>query len=250
MSGRVNLFNGCKFIVESTNREYHTYDNWGLYITNTNCIGEPKQYTNYVEIPGRNGRLDMSEALTGQPVFISRQLTINLAGANDKILWDPIMSRIRNFIHGKVCKIIFDNDPNFYWKGRVSVVDFESAMTLGNFTIKVEAEPYKYSVNTSTEPWLWDPFNFETDMITFVGAWTINGTRTVSVPAGHMPITPDLVVSDLVGDSITVAYNGNSYSLYTGSNVIPEILVGGESAVSLTFTGNGKVQCVYRGGSL
>ena len=61
---RVDLFNGATIKIEGTNTSYHTYTNWGLYITNTNCIGDPEQYTKYVEVPGRDGLVDLSEAIS------------------------------------------------------------------------------------------------------------------------------------------------------------------------------------------
>ncbi len=246
----VNLFNGCKFTVESNGEEFHTYDDWNLYITNTNCIGDPEQYTNYVTVPGRDGRLDMSEALTGRPVYIRRELTIELASARPKTMWDATVSYFRNHINGRVCRITFDNDMSYFWRGRVRIEDFESVMRLGRFTVKVEAEPYKYSIQQSSEPWLWNPFNFVTDMITYTGAWNISGTETVTIPKGTMPTSPTFVVSNLTGPSITMAYNGQSYTLGSGSNQFPSVIVNGDDDVDLTFTGTATVQIVYRNGGL
>lgn len=246
----VNLFNGCTFTVESNGEVIHTYDDWNLYITNTNVIGNPEQYTNYVTVPGRDGRLDMSEALTGRPIYIRRELTINLASSRPKTMWDATISYFRNHINGRVCRITFDNDVSYFWRGRVRIEDFESAMTLGQFTVKVEAEPYKYSILQSSDPWLWNPFNFTTDMITYTDAWDISGSKTVTVPKGTMPTTPTFVVSQLVGDSITMAVGEQSYTLVPGSNTFPEVKVNGDEDVEITFTGTAKVQIVYRGGSL
>ena len=245
----VNVFNGCKFTVESTNEEFHTFDDWGLYITNTNYIGNPEQYTNYVEVPGRNGRLDMSEALTGRPTYLGRKLSISLAGARPKIQWDTVISFFRNHINGRVCKITFDNDPSYFWRGRVHVDDFESLLTLGKFTVNVDAEPYKYSIHQTSDPWLWDPFNFLTDMITYYDAWTISGTKIITIPKGNMPISPTFVVSELVG-TLTLVCDGVTYTLASGSNKFPGITVNGDTNTDLTFSGTAKVQIVFRGGSL
>lgn len=247
---RVDLFNGVKITVESTNISYHSYDDWGLYITNTNCIGAPEQQTRYIEIPGRNGLLDLSEAISGRQIYKSRPIKINLAGRRNKVTWDSVISTFRNEINGKICHITFDNDKSYYWRGRVDIKDFNSVLNLGKFVVDVpNAEPYKYSLTTSAEPWLWDPFNFETGIITYIGAVTISGTETITIPAGYMPTSPEIVVSDLSG-TLTLDYGGQTYSLTTGTNKIPSILVGGDSDVELTFNGNAKVQIVYRSGSL
>lgn len=247
----VNLFNGVKFTVEGTANEYHSYDDWGLYVTNTDCIGEPKQYTNYIEIPGRNGKIDLSEAISGRQIYTSREIKINLAGTRYRINWDGVISSFRNHINGKVCRIQFDNDPGYFWRGRVCIKDFTSCLDLGKFVVDIpEADPYKYDVNSSAEPWLWDPFNFETGVITQTGSEVITGSGSVTINHGHMLTCPQIVVSDLLSATFTVTYDGTTYPLAVGTNVIPSILVGGENDVTLAFTGSATVQVVYRGGSL
>lgn len=247
----VNRFNGATIIVEDTSKQYHTYDDWGLYITNTDCIGEPKQYTRYVEVPGRQGKIDLTGVLSSSPVFISREIKINLAGTRHRTNWDAVISTFRNNIMGHKCKIIFDNDLGYYWYGRVGIIDFSSVLNLGTFTLDIpEADPYKYDVNSSADPWLWDPFNFETGVITQTGAESIVGSGSITINKGHMLTCPSIVVSDLQSATFTVTYGGKTFDLSVGSNIIPSILVGGASNVTLTFTGTATVQVVYRGGSL
>lgn len=248
---RVDLFNGVKFIVESNSKEYHSYDDWGLYVTNTDYIKEPKQNLTLVEIPGRDSQLDLSEAVTGRPTYKSRELKITLAGVRNKISWDSIISLFRNSINGRVCRIIFDNDTQYFWRGRIDIKDFSSVLNLGKLTIDIpDADPYKYSVLTSADPWLWDPFNFETDMITYIGAITVSGTATVTIPHGYMPTCPEFVVSNKTSGTFTVTYDGDTYDISQAVNKIPSIVVGGDQDVTLTFTGTAKVEIVYRSGSL
>lgn len=247
----VNRFNGATIIVEDTNKQYHTYDDWGLYITNTDCIGEPEQYTRYVEVPGRQGKIDLTGVLSSAPVFLSREIKINLAGTRYRTRWDHVISAFRNDVMGRKCKIIFDNDPEYYWYGRVGVIDFSSVLNLGKFTLDIpDADPYKYDVNSSADPWLWDPFNFETGVITYIGGVVIVGSGSITVHKGHMPTTPNIVVSALQSDSITVTYKTKTFSLSVGNNIIPAIQVGGDEEIELDFTGSATVQVVYRGGSL
>lgn len=246
----VNLFNGCTITVQNTNKSFHTYDTWRLYITNTDCIGNPEQYTNYVTIPGRNGQLDLSDTLTGRPTYISRKLKIELAGNRPKVSWDLIISYFRNQIDGRICKIVFDNDKEHYWRGRVHIDDFSSALRLGKFTMNVDAQPYKFNILTSTDPWLWDTFNFETGVINYHDAYTVDGMLSVTIPAGTMATNPTFVVSNLAGDNIAMDYNNVTYFLTSGSNNFPEVMVNGDDDVTLTFAGSGKVEIVYRGGSL
>lgn len=251
MSDRVNLFNGVSFTIEGTPTTYHSYDDWGLYVVNTDYIKEPKQNTNYVSVPGRDGLIDLSEVLTGRPTYASREINIKLAGRRNKVNWDSVISAFRNNINGRVCRITFDNDAEYYWRGRVDIKDFKSVLSLGTFTVDIpNADPYKYDILSSSDPWLWDPFNFETGEIIQEEAHVIVGSETITISHGHMPTCPDLVVSDKVSGTFSVAYDGTTYQLVVGSNKIPAIMVGGDADVALTFNGSATVQIVYRGGSL
>lgn len=231
---RVDLFNGVTIKDEESNTSYHTYTDWGLYITNTDCIGNPEQYTKYVEVPGRNGLVDLSEAVAGRQVYKKREIKIQLAGAKNKTTWSATLSDIRNKINGKICQFVFDDDTTYFWRGRVEIKDFSSALKLGKFTISVpNADPYKYSVTATT-----------------IGPTTISGSGDVTVPKGNMPTCPEIIVTDKTSTNFTVTYSGVAYSLTSGTNKIPSIFVNGKSAVTLSFTGTAKVQIVYRSGSL
>lgn len=241
---------GIKIEVEGTDKSYHTLDDWGLALGNNNYIGDPEMETAYVDIPGRDGLLDLSEVIAGRRVYKKRPLAFELGGKRPRLGWDSIISQWRNEIHGRVCRLTLDNDKSYYWRGRVYVNDFDRFRELGTFTLTVpEADPYKYSVLTSAEPWLWDPFCFATDYITYIGEITVSGTRTVTIPHGYMPTCPEFIVNQITG-SLKVTYDGDEYTLTTGTNKIPSVMVGGDDDVELTFTGNGKLQIVYRNGSL
>lgn len=246
-----NLFNGITITVEETGESYHSYRDWALYVANNDPIGDPKQYTNYIEVPGRDGKIDISEAVSGRPIFLSREINIWLAGIRNITRWDSIISGFRNRVDGKICQIIFDTDPGYFWRGRVAIKDFKPKYEFGKFCLSLpEADPYKYNVETSAEPWKWDPFNFETGVISETGAVVITGSGTVTIPHGYMLTTPNILVSNKQSGTFTVTYDGETYDLQTGSNYIPALMVGGEDDITLTFTGSATVQVVYRGGSL
>ena len=246
------LSNGISIYVEDTGKTYHTLDDWEFALGNNNYISEPEMETNYINVPYRNGLIDASTALTGRPVFKKRQLSFALGGKRPRMGWDSVMSQIRNAIHGRTCRLTLDNDPNYYWRGRVFVENFNRDQILGTFNLNVPiAEPYKMSHYTSADPWLWNPFSFVNGVISYQDAWDVDYRLTVTIPAGHMPTVPTFVVSDMSQEwPLSMLCKGVYYNLSSGSNTFPDILVGGDNEVVLTFTGWGKVQIVYRSGSL
>lgn len=245
------MTNGITIYVEDTGRTFHTVDDWNLGLGNNNYIGDPEMETTYISIPGRDGLIDVSEAISGRRVYKKRELAFELGGIHPHWNWDATISGMRNNIEGRVCRLTLDNDAEYYWRGRVFIQGFDRFRSLGTFTLAVpNADPYKYDILSSSDPWLWDPFNFETGEIIQEEAHVVVGSETVTIPHGHMPICPDLVVSDKISGTFTVTFDGSTYELATGSNKIPAIMVGGDDDAVLTFTGRATVQIVYRGGSL
>ena len=231
---RVDLFNGVTIRDEESGSSYHSYDDWGLYITNTDCIGAPEQYTKYIEVPGRDGLVDLSETISGRQVYTKREIKIQLAGAKDKTTWSTAVSNIRNKINGRLCQITFDDDPSFYWRGRIQVKDFSSVLNLGKLTLHIpNADPYKYSATVTT-----------------IGPTEISGSGSMTVSKGNMPTCPDIIVSDKVSTTFTVSFMGVTYGLTNGTNRIPSIMVGGKDNTTLSFSGTATVQIDYRSGSL
>lgn len=242
---------GVSIYVEDSGKTYHTLNDWDCALGNNNYIGDPEMETTYIDVPGRNGLIDASEAVSGRRIYKKRQLAFELAAVHPRLSWDSIVSTLRNNVNGRICRLILDNDAGYFWRGRVYINGFDRFRELGTFTLSVPmADPYKYDVNSSAEPWLWDPFNFETGVIAQTGAEVITGSGDVTIGHGHMMTCPELVVSNMLSSTFTVTYNGQTFPLSVGTNIVPSILVGGEEDVTLSFTGSATVQIVYRGGSL
>lgn len=240
---------GATITVASTGRSYHTYTDWGLMIENGAPIGDPEQETSYIDVPGRSGLLDHSDALTGGPVFKGRKITMKVAKVNDAVSWDGVISTLRNTIDGRQVKIKFDNDPSHYWLGRIRIEGFDRAKRLGRFTLSAYVDAYKYNLFSSQDNWLWDPFNFEEDTITYIGVLQITDSGSVVIPKGAMPVVPRIRAQNIV-DSITMTVGSKTYQLVSGWNRFPDLKVSGASEVTLNFTGTARITIDYRGGSL
>lgn len=242
------LSNGITIELENGTK-YHTLDDWGLALGNNNYIGDPEQETWYVNVPYRNGSIDLSESISGKRIFKQRPLAFTLGGLTNRNGWDSLISDIRNKIHGRKCKIIIDNDNEYFWLGRAYIVDFDRFRELGTFTLSVpQADPYKYNVLDSTEPWIWDSFNFRTGIIQSLNEVILdNEEKSIRIPEGYMPVSPQIICRDV--RNLTVTQNGKSYKLIEGENRFPSLIVN-EEETTLTFNGTGKALVVYRGGSL
>lgn len=243
------LTTSVQITVESTGKVFDTLSDWGLAVGNNNCIGDPVQETNYLNVPGASAMLDLSEVLTGRPVFKYRPISILLGGIKNRLNWDAIISEYRNEIEGQVVRLTFSNDLNYFWRGRVNITDFDRARTLGQFTLSIpNAEPYKYDIFTSEDNWEWDPFDFEYGVIRYIGPVEFNN-NSITVPKGGMLTVPVFEIDSIIGN-LSVTANGNTYELTEGENRFPQLQVAGSEEVILTFTGRGAGTVKYRGGSL
>lgn len=247
-----NKTDGATIIVVKTEEKYHTFDDLRLIITNACSISEPEMNEEYISVKGRNGLLDISEALTGKATYKSRKIAIQLAGIDDETDWDSNISALRNIFDGKLVKIIFDNDRAYFWYGRCHITGFEREGTCGKFTFELpNADPYKYAVQEFNEDWIWDSFNFENGVITEANEYTIDGHEEIRIPSGTMPVSPTIIVTDIDG-SLTIQKYGDSrkIDLMLGENKVYAITVNDNTESILMFDGKGTFSINYRGGSL
>lgn len=247
------LTNGATIEVVATGEKYHTLKDWGLAISNNNCIEDVEQEKYYVDVPGADGFLDFSEVITGRRIFKKRPINIEVGGKKPRNEWDIIISNIRNKIEGREVKVIFDNDPEFYWIGRASVKGFNRNREIGTFTIAIPiADPYKYRVTGSTDPWLWDPFNFRTGIIDLceeVELETPASVYSYTIIADGTPFVPIIQVNQLGDAGITMTVEEEEYILTKGKNRFADIIVD-QKNVTLEFSGQGKFIIVFRRKSL
>ena len=247
------ITNGATIEIVATGEKYHTLKNWGLAIGNNDYIGDVEQETYYVDVPGADGFLDFSEAISGRRIFKSRPINIEFGGKKPRNEWDIFISELRNLIEGREIKIFFDNNQEYYWNGRAKIKDFDRHRELGTFTLSIpKADPYKYYITDSTEDWLWDLFNFETGIIDEGAKITLEApesTKSYTIKKGGMLFVPVIEVDEMGETGITMKVGAESYTLDKGKNRFADIIVD-QNDVTLTFTGQGIVTIQYRRRSL
>lgn len=143
----------------------NTYDDWHIVPSSRPTIVNPKLITNYIDIPGASGSVDMSEALTGFPIYSDREGDLEFYVLNDYGTWTTRRNIINNTLHGQRATLYLEDEPDFYYVGRLEVNDWKSQKDFSTITLHYRLEPYKYAVADVGDGWRWDPFNFETGII-------------------------------------------------------------------------------------
>jgi len=211
-------------------KDYHSARDLNLMMDKRQEIGEPEPELTLLEIPGRNGWLDQSEALTGRVTYKPRTMTFSFVLRDKARQWAYRVSDIRAALHGKRARIICDDDPYFYYEGRVRVGTLQADGHTGRLKVTAQVDPYKYEIASSIEPWLWSPFDFRVGVIRQYGflspgGWVgevdgktygllVDGSLTLEVIGGQMPVIPTFYAQSSDGAGLSVTFNGTEYSLF------------------------------------
>ena len=191
-------------------------------------IPMPPVQTNYVEVPGRNGSLDMTEAF-GAVRYGDRVINLTLYAVGD---YAQQVSNFVNDVHGKRMRIEFDKDPDYFYMGRISVSAIEKRDGYCAIGLEIIAEPYKQDTMETTV--------------------TREGNGRVSLQNGSMPVTP--VIRTTAETSLRFTYNGASMTvtLSAGSHTVPQLTLAANQTLSVTVsvTGIGTTTFIYRKGWL
>lgn len=239
----------------------NTWDDWHLVPTSRPVFQQGGVKTNYVDIPGSNGQIDLSTVLTGRPVYKNREGSIEFIVMNGyRASWAGGFSKFANWLHGQELRVVLDDDPSYFYEGRLSLKDWKSNNngTWSNITIEYNLRPYKYGIHLSTEDWLWDPFNFETDVIYKTKNITINGVTYVNIANNSMPVIPTFKIYDTEDKQWSIEVNGVRLIVDIDPKKNPVTtfkdprleLSGGVNEIRVISTTGGKLDIVFRGGSL
>lgn len=226
---RYDETDGRVHFTDKVNGEYpnerRTDVDWGLVPSNASFVQapEPKEYI--LEVDGiDNDGIDYSDAVTGRTLYKSRQgewKFYRQAQHN----WSVGLPEIVNWLQGKKVSVITDDDPSYYYVGRITV-SLESNEYWATVTMKYKLEAYKKYVYPSYQlditgrdpvtlkpfdkkiyPVVWDLIDFEdahyeNTVITKLDyyntqpySWeTPIGIRRTLYPGTTSPICQDLVL--------------------------------------------------------
>lgn len=163
---------------------------------------EPKTYE--VDIPGGNGKLDLTESLLGDTAYGYRkqEFEFYLIDVKD---FEKVKTEVSNLLHGKSYYYSMSMDQGYTYKGRFSVTSYtHNSYTngkVGIIKISINADPYKFK-----EP--------REETINAVGG------KICIFKSGRKRVRP---VIETHG-SLKVIYNGTLVNLPSGSWTIDGLL--------------------------
>ena len=210
------------FILDNIN----TWYDWRLILT-AKDVTPPEPKTNYVEIDGMDGSLDLSESLTGEITYHDRTVSASFwTSDGDYKKRSSLLKDVISALHGKKIKIIEPDDPDHYFYGRVKVKDIVNKIPYAEFSIEAVCEPWRYSVNDTVRK-----IEINNEM----------GSNLIINNTGVKTLCPLITVTG----SVNIIYNGVKTSLTDGSYKISDIrLYQGITVIGVS--GNGSATFTYK----
>lgn len=208
-----------------TFNEYNTWYDWRLTLT-AKDVTPPELKTNYIELGGVSGTLDLSEALTGEVAYNDRIVTASFWTSEGTFQERVVLCRdIIAALHGKKVQIIEPDDPEHYFLGRVRVKSQTFDQVHAELDIEAVCDPWRYAVEETKR----------TVKVAGEQAGVVlsnNGVRT---------ICPDLLVTG----EVEIAFNGATVTLTDGAYKLTDLRLK-QGLNVLHLDGSGSVTFTYR----
>lgn len=139
----------------------NTWVDWHLIPLQRPSIAPPDKKTKTIDVPGMNGDLDISESLTGYPVFANRKGSIEYMIETGHEYWNEIYNNMCSFLHGRKLYMAYEEEPEYYYYGTFTVEPYDSQKDNSNITINYDLKPYKQVFENGWDNF--DIFDFEAD---------------------------------------------------------------------------------------
>lgn len=202
------------------NNTVHTGNDLDLVLTAKN-LPTPALQEYVVEVPGRNGALDLSEALCDEPRYNNRTLTFNFFANGSRAYVLELIDKMLAY-HGTNITIVTDDHPDWYYQGRAKV-EYEDKYYYVNFIMTINAQPFRTALEAKT---------YEYNNLV---------AKEIIVENRGVSIIPKIIVDA----ETTIVYGDTTYTLSAGTYEDEALkLLNGKNTLVVTTTG--KFTITYR----
>ena len=212
--------NGVKF------DDKHSIIDWDLLMV-SKSIPLPEPKTISVDIPGRDGKIDLSNAF-GEIKYENRTLTLDFDIFSNPSDWWELREKIAQTLYDKKIKIILDQDSNYYYLGRCKITSFTTTFTVAHISIECDCEPFKYKLTETSI----------SNNLVAGETYTFSNLDKSVIPIFEL------------SDEATVEFEGNSYSLSAGTHKVLDIIFKRGNNYIKIISGAGTMKLTYQEATL
>lgn len=202
---------------------------YGLVLADDVSISAPARQEKTVQIPGRTGSLDFSNALTGYPVYQDRTISFTLIplGSRNAERVAAYRSKLMAY-NAATVKVELPDIPDYYWEGILNVGENNSSRS-GSIPISLSlVYPFRRKKVLSSK------------------TATVSEQDITLYNRGDEPVIP--VVSVTADTTITI--DGSSYTLSAGTYTDSAFLLKPRTEQTWTVSGSGTITVRWREGIL
>lgn len=202
----------------------HSYHDLNLILSAVN-IPPAKPKTTYIDIPGADGSLDISEAL-GEIRFSDRECSFTFTMLpTDFKTWEEKQTEVSNLLNGKEVKIVLDKDDEYYYLGRCTVDSYSEKKKIRQIVVKAKVKPYKHK-------------KFETS----ISIPLTTSAKIVYLTNSRKTVSPTITCT---ADNTSITIDGAVYKINAGTHKILDIQLK-HGANQLSVSGSGTVTFTYQ----
>ena len=129
----------------------NTWADWRLIPSSPPFVSPPPVRKNMVELPGGNGSIDLTKFLGNTTHYGVSEGTWEFVLTDQTIQRELQVSEIATFLHGqRFEKIIFEDDPDWYYSGLLELTAVKPAKNYSSITIGYTIDPFKRQVRNGT----------------------------------------------------------------------------------------------------
>lgn len=206
---------------------------YGLLLA-SKTISAPSVRTNMIVVPGRDGAIDATDALTGEPTYDTRIISISLFGIKSISgkEWPVAVSDFCNAFHGKKVKVYFPEDSAHYYSGRLSVGEIKLDCGRQLLPVEIICDPWKYKNEKTTVS--------RSDLGT--------AYKQLSLPNESRPVIPTITVAQ---DTVLL-WGSSTINISAGDHILPAIRLaaGSNTLKAKVASGTGSITVTYQEASL
>ena len=238
----------------------NTWDKWKIAPAARPFVASPPIKEEYVDVPGADGMLDYTDILAGTVRYGNRTGSWQFLVDNGYFEWTKLQSEILNTLHGKKCKVILTDEPEYYYEGRITVGTAFGNKDYAGIIFNYNFGPYKWPIGTNKNKWWkWNDLFMNTIIY---GNFTVNGwmaRNLINETSGDINATIDVTygvdvypydgseqmqytmlsnafdVNKDLFDHVHLTTGSNTYTLHPGNNY-------------MFFVGNANVTVEYERG--
>lgn len=200
---------------------FHTGNDLDL-VQETKKIENPSVQSYTVQVPGRNGLLNLTKSLTGRVCYNNRKIELVYVGTGNRSDLLNLQDRFNSY-HGQILRIVDDDTPLYYYEGECDV----ECVVMPNY-IKISIE-----MNAL-------PFRYKTMISVFKGMITsTEKSRIIQNPG--VPAIPTVTVTE----ETVMTFGGKSLTLSAGTYTDLDIILQ-TGANTFTFQGSGNYTISYQ----